>query len=231
MASAKGARYADMLGNQRLQENKNEVLGQLDTGYGLNDSYLGQAGSLYQGMEQQAQPGLDKYNALTLGSGEDIQRALEGSGGYQWNLGQGMQALTRARAAQGMLGSGNTDTDAMSFASGLASQTLGQERAALSPYFDMYNQGIGGQANVFGQRAGAATNFYDNRGSVIDNNNKAGIELTTNALKAGDAAKSANQAMMMQGATAGLGLLGSAFGGGGTGGAMGGFTKMLGFGK
>lgn len=222
MASAKGARYAAILGNQRLEENKDQVLGELGQGFDASKGYLGEARDLYGGMTAQAQPGIDKYNALTLGSGADIQNALEGSGGYQWNLGQGLQALTRARAAGGMLNSGNTDTDAMSFASGLASQTLGQERQALSPYFSMYGQGVQGEAGTLGNLAGLATDYWGNRASTIDSTNKAGIELTTGALKAGDAAKSANQAMMMSAVTGGLGLLGSS--GFGAGGA---FTNFL----
>lgn len=221
MASAKGARTAAIFGAQQLRENETNVLGQLDKGYGAAQGYLGQAGDLYSGMAAKAQPGLDKYSALTLGSGADIQNALEGTGGYQFNLGQGLQALQRTRAAQGMLGSGNTDTDTLSFASGLASNTLGQERAALQPYFGMYQQGLGGQAGALGQQAGLATDYYGNRGSVMDNTAKSIVGLNTEALKAGDAAKSANQAMMLQGATAGLGFLGNLAGG------AGGFTSLF----
>lgn len=227
MASAKGARYAAIDGNRRLEENKNQVLGEIGTGYDVSKGYLGEARDLYGGMTAQAQPGVDQYRNLTLGSGEDIQRALEGTGGYKFNMDQGMQALLRARSAGGMLSSGNTDTDAMSFASGLASNTLNSERQALSPWLSMYGQGVQGQGSILGNLAGLSTDYYGNRGSVIDNTNKAGIELTTGALKAGDAAKSANQAMMMQGVTGALGLLGSVAGGGG---GAGGFTKLA-FGK
>lgn len=225
MASAKGARYADILGNQRLEENKNQVLGELGSGYGVANGQLADAGRLYGEMGAQGQLGVDKYRQLTLGSGEDIQRALEGTGGYQFNLGQGLQALQRTRAAGGMLNSGNADTDALSFASGLASNTLGAERQALSPFFDMYSAGRAGEAGTLGAQAGLTTDYFGNRASTIDSTNKAGIELTTNALKAGDAAKSANQAMLMQGVTAGAQLLGSiATGGMGSGGM---FTNMF----
>ena len=221
MASAKGARTAAMWGSNILKDNESMVLGELGKGYDTAQGFLGQAGDLYGGMKDAASPGMDKYGALTLGSGADIQKALEGSGGYQFNMDQGLQALQRTRAAQGMLGSGNTDTDTMSFASGLASQTLGQERQALSPYFDMYRQGIGGQAGVLGSQSGLATDYYGNRGSTIDNTNKSIVELGSSALKAGDAAKSANQAMLMNGITGGVKLLGSLAGGGG-------FTSMFG---
>ena len=229
MATAKGARYASMLGHEALNENKAEVLGELGTGFDQSKSYLNQAGGLYNEMTDQGRQGLNKYNALTLGSGQDIQSALEGSGGYQFNLGQGLQALQRTRAAQGMLSSGNTDTDAMTFASGLASNTLDSERQALNPYLSMYGTGISGQGSTLGNLAGLTTDYYGNRASTADNINKSKIELTTGALKAGDAAKSANQAMLMQGIGAGVNLLGSlAGGGGGAGGALGGFTKFFG---
>lgn len=226
MASAKGARNAAMWGADMLNNSQDRVLGELGQGYGAANGYLGQAGDLYAGMTGQGQQGLDKYNALTLGSGADIQKALEGSGGYQFNLGQGLQALQRTRAAQGMLNSGNTDTDTMSFASGLASNTLGQERQALMPYLGMYQQGIGGQAGVYGQRAGAATDYYTGRANTLDDTTKSIVGLGTDAFKAGDAAKSANQQMALGALGSVAGLAGKALGGGFGAGGM--FTSMFG---
>lgn len=227
MASAKGARSAAVWGSQQLLDNQPKVLGELEQGYNVNQHYLGQAGDLFGGLASQGQPGLDKYNLLTLGSGADIQNALEGTGGYQFNRDQGMQGLLRARAAQGMLGSGNTDTDAMTFMSGLASNTLNQERQALLPYLGMYQQGIGGQAGVLGQQAGAATDYYTGRANVLDDTTKSIVGLGTEAFKAGDAAKSQNQANMLN---AGMGILklGTSLATGGLGGMGGGF---LSFGK
>lgn len=215
MASAKGARTAAIWGADRLDQNREQVLGELGAGYDVSQGFLGQAGDLYAGMTAQAQPGVNKYRDLTLGSGEDIQRALEGSGGYKFNMDQGLQALLRARSAGGMLSSGNTDTDALSFASGLASNTLNQERQALTPYLQMFQQGTQGQAGVLGSQAGLATDYYGNRGSTIDNTNKSIVELGSSALKAGDAAKSANQAMLLGAVTGGVNLLGGLAGGGG----------------
>lgn len=225
MASAKGARNAAMWGADMLNDGQGRVLGELDKGYGAANGYLGQAGDLYAGMTGQGQQGLDRYNALTLGSGADIQKALEGSGGYQFNMDQGLQALQRTRAAQGMLNSGNTDTDTMSFASGLASNTLGAERQALQPYLNMYQQGLGGQAGVYGQRAGAATDYYGNRGSLMDNTMKSIVGLGTDAFKAGDQAKAANQQMMLGALGSVAGLAGTALGGGFGAGGL--FTNIL----
>jgi hypothetical protein len=203
MASAKGARTAAMWGTDLLQGNEGRVLGELGQGYDAAQGFLGRAGDLYSGMAAQGQPGLDKYRSLTLGSGADIQKALEGTGGYQFNMDQGLQALQRTRAAQGMLNSGNTDTDTLSFASGLAGNTLNSERQALLPFLGMYQQGTAGQAGVLGQQAGAATDYFGNRASVMDNTTKSIVGLGSQALLAGDQAKSQNQANMLN---AGLGI-------------------------
>jgi hypothetical protein len=46
-------------------------------------------------------------------------------GAYGFSLDQGLQALDRTHAAAGNLSSGNADTDAMKYATGLAGQTYG----------------------------------------------------------------------------------------------------------
>lgn len=230
MASAKGARTAAVWGAGLLQDNQGKVLGELGQGYDAAQGYLGQAGDLYKGLTATAQSGVDKYGALTLGSGADIQKALEGNAGYQFNLDQGLQALQRSRAAQGMLGSGNTDTDTLSFAQGLAGQQLAAERAALNPYLSMYQQGIGGQAGVLGTQAGTASDYYTSRANTLDDTTKNIVGLGSQALLAGDQAKSQNQANMLNIGTGilkgGLSLLGG--GGGAAGGLLGGFTKLFG---
>jgi hypothetical protein len=225
MASAKGARTAALWGTDLLQQNQGKVLGELGQGYDAAQGYLGQAGDLYQGMTANGQQGLDKYNALTLGSGQDIQNALQGTAGYQFNMDQGLQALQRSRAAGGMLASGNTDTDTLAFSQGLAGQQLGAERAALNPYLSMYQQGVGGQAGVLGTQAGAATDYYTGRANVLDGTTKDIVGLGSQALLAGDQAKSQNQANMIN---VGTGLLKGATSlfTGGLGGIGGGFTGL-----
>jgi hypothetical protein len=215
-----------MWGADLLNQGQDRVLGELGAGYDKSSSYLGQAGGLYNELTDQGRSGLNRYNSLTQGSGEDIQRALEGTGGYQFNLGQGLQALQRTRAAQGMLNSGNTDTDTMSFASGLASNTLGQERQALMPYLGMYQQGIAGQAGNYGQQAGLTTDYYTGRANTLDDTTKNIVGLGTDAFKAGDAAKSANQQMALGALGSVAGLAGKALGGGFGAGGM--FTSMFG---
>jgi hypothetical protein len=114
----------------------------------------------------------------------------------------------------------------MTFGSGLASQTLGAERAALMPYLSMYSGGVAGGAGNFGQmantatgtygaEAGLATDYFGNRASVRDDTTKNIAGMGLEAFKAGDAAKAANQQMALGALGSVTGLLGKAVGGGG----------------
>lgn len=218
MASAKGARYAAMYGQTALDDSEKRVLGELEKGYTGAQGYLGQAKDLFGGMATQGQAGLDRY--LSLLSGD--QSALEGTAGYQFAMDQGLQAINRRRAAGGMLNSGNADADAIKFASGLASQTLTQERNAALPLMQLYSQGISGQAGSLGSLADLDMGYYGSRAGIMDQNDKDKLGLVVGALKAGDAAKAQNEANLMGGISGALSLLG---GGAGSGGF---FTKLLG---
>lgn len=227
MATAKGARTSALWGTNLLQQNQGQVLQELADGQQVGQRYLGQAGDVWKGLTNAGQPGLDRYNLLTLG-GPGAQEALEATPGYSFAFDQGNQALTRARAAQGMLASGNTDVDAIKFGQGLAGQTLTQERQALLPYLSMFQQGTAGQAGTYGAQAGLATDYYGNRASVLDNTTKSIVGLGTEALKAGDQAKSQNQANMLNAGMAGVKLLTGLATGGLGGGLGGGFTSLFG---
>lgn len=99
--------------------------------------------------------------------------------GYQFTMDQGLNAVNRAANARGMANSGNTDTDAMKYASGLANQTYQQWVQNLAPYNNLQlsatqgaatgnagiNQSVAGidqtgaslLANTGQQKAGVAT--------------------------------------------------------------------------
>ena len=218
MASAKGARLGAIYGQQALADSERRVLGELEKGYTGAQGYLGQASDLYGTMTGTGQAGIDRYLALLSGD----QSALENTAGYQFALDQGLQALNRRRAASGMLNSGNADADAIRFATGLASQTLTQERNAALPLMQLWGQGISGQAGALGSLADLDMGYYGSRAGIMDQNDKDKIGLVVGALKAGDAAKAQNQANMLGAITGGLNLLGSGLGSGGF------FTRLLG---
>lgn len=194
MATAKGARSAAVWGTGLLLDNQPKVLGELEQGYNAGQTFLGQAGNLYKGMADQGVGAVNAYNALTLGDPSSVSAAVQADPRYAANYDPGMQALLRARSAGGMLNSGNTDTDAMSFAANLGNATYGQMLQDKLPMIDLYKTGTTGQAGVLGSQAGLATDYFGNRASVLDNTTKSIVGLGTEAFKAGDAAKNANQA-------------------------------------
>lgn len=228
MASAKGARLAAMWGANQLEGAKQQSLGELATGYNASSDLLKQVQPLYQGMTQTGQQGVDQYGRLVGLGGADMSAELAKTPGYQFALNSGLDALNRRRAAGGMLNSGNADADAMALGQGLASQTLTQERQALSPYFGLYGQGTGGEAGALGTLAGLTGDYYKSRAGIINQTAQDQTGLGIGALKAGDAAKQANQATAMQGLQLGAQLLGTLVGGPMGGAAGGGIGRLFG---
>lgn len=77
--------------------------------------------------------------------------------GYQFTLGQGLQALDRGAAARGNLLTGGTMQAEQQYGQGLASQTYQQTfNNALTQYQNAYNQFNQGQANTYNRLAGLA---------------------------------------------------------------------------
>ena len=77
--------------------------------------------------------------------------------GYQFALGQGLQALDRGAAARGNLLTGGTMEAEQQYGQGLASQTYQQTfNNALTQYQQAYNQFQQGQANTYNRLAGLA---------------------------------------------------------------------------
>jgi hypothetical protein len=102
---------------------------QLKTGLGYSENYTNQALSQYDPYKQTAQNAYSLYgDALGLNGSTgtaNAQSAYTTSPGYQFQLDQGTQAAMRAASAQGLLASGNTSTDLVNYAQGLASQDYG----------------------------------------------------------------------------------------------------------
>jgi hypothetical protein len=69
-------------------------------------------------------------------------------GAYGFSLDQGLQALDRTHAAAGNLSSGNADTDAMKYATGLAGQTYNSYLSGLSPYLGANSSAVSGAAGA-----------------------------------------------------------------------------------
>lgn len=85
-------------------------------------------------------------------TGDQIAEQLASTPGYQWQLGQGTQAISRTQAAKGMANSANTQLAINDYAQGLASNTYNNYMANL-----MQQAGLGSQATT--NMANIATNL------------------------------------------------------------------------
>ncbi|HEV8492027.1 MAG TPA: hypothetical protein VGR76_07140 [Candidatus Angelobacter sp.] len=151
-------------------------------------SNFGAAGDLYKNLLTSYAPGASAYGDATGANGAaGYARArsnFQTNPGYQFQMDQGLQALNRTHAAAGNLSSGNADTDALKYATGLADQSYGQYIAGLSPY-------LGGQQTATAGAAGVDTGLGTNLNASYGN--QAGLGYQTqvgigNANAAGDMA-------------------------------------------
>ncbi len=134
--SGKAGRQAAMFQAQQLQQGQDQGNAALDTGYQRAADAYGQAATTFGNLADSYGSGSKLYQDALGVNGTDAANAARNSyqtsAGYGFNMDQGLQALNRTRAVNGTLASGNADTDAMKFASGLASQDYGNWLSNLS---------------------------------------------------------------------------------------------------
>jgi hypothetical protein len=197
-------------------------------------SNFGAASDLYKNLLASYAPGAQAYGDATGANGADgyarAKANFQTDPGYGFQMDQGLQALQRTHAAAGNLSSGNADTDALKYATGLADQSYGNYVNRLAPY-------LSGQAGATAGAAGVDTGLgtglnqsYQGQGgaanttqTTIGNNNAAAemnkYKVGANQLNAlmGVASLAAGAAGGGGGLTSGLSGLFSSFGGGGGG--------------
>lgn len=136
-------RQVSSLQNQRTQIAQ-DLQKQQETSLGSLTELQGQFGSQYK----------SEYDAAY--TGEQITEKLRATPGYQFQEQAGVQAIERASAAKGMLGSANTL---------LGVQRYGQDLAA--SFYDRHLQNL---SNIAGQGSGAVTqiaNLYQQKGGAL----------------------------------------------------------------
>jgi hypothetical protein len=148
---------ASRLQIQAAKQGKKDAYSQLDTGTQQAVSAYQAGLSPYQSLFTTGQSGYNAYADATGANGPaGMARALaafQTSPGYQFSRDQGIQSIDRNRAAQGMLASGNTDTDIADFVTGLANQEWQNYVSNLSPFINAAQGaagGIAGQENLIG---------------------------------------------------------------------------------
>lgn len=126
MALFNGGKNAANTGTVYATVGANNAYGFLDEGQKNLESQYNKAQDYYQPYANTFGNASSMWgNALGLNGQQGTQAAQSAystSPGYQFQLDQGLQALERRAAAQGQLGSGNTTTDTLNYAQGLANQ-------------------------------------------------------------------------------------------------------------
>jgi hypothetical protein len=199
----------------------------LNSGMAGSKDALATAKAEYAPLSQMYNKGASLYgDALGVNGAAgtaNAQGAFTSSPGYQWQLGQGMDAINRRRAAGGMLNSGNADLDALTYGQGLAKQDYGSWLSNLSGYD---NKAMGTTSAMAGVDTNLA-NLYQSDATNrvgLQGNVTSGDAQANNLQAQGEAAGAKNLlgaglgvASLAMGGMGGGGLssLGSAFGFGG----------------
>jgi hypothetical protein len=92
--------------------------------------------------------------------------SIQDSAAYQWQVGQGINALDRSASAGGALGSGGHQVDLLRYGQGLASQEYGNQWARLAGIAQMGQNSAVGAGQMGQQSANAIGNLYGNIGQA-----------------------------------------------------------------
>jgi hypothetical protein len=120
----------------------------------VGQGYLNTALDNSQSYLDQTQTGATMYsNALGLNGAEGAQAATDAfqtGPGYQFARDQGLDAVMRNASAMGRVGSGNTSTDLVNYATGLADQTYGSWLDRVGGYMNNLGGATGGANAALG---------------------------------------------------------------------------------
>ena len=209
----------------------NALSSNYDQGRGALTTNYGNASNLYAPLVASTTAGANAYGDASGANGAGgLQRAMDTFknsgqyGAYGFTLDQGLQGLNRAHAAAGNLSSGNADTDAMKYATGLANQTYGSYLSGLQPYLNANNGAVAGAAGVDTGLGNNLATTYLNQGNAA-NTTQTNIGSSNAAATMNNYNVGANEfnalmgvASLAAGGLGGVGGLGSSLGGALTGG-------------
>lgn len=133
--------------NRQAQQQVDQVTGQ---NTGLLNKFEQDYGGTFDPSIATANAGANMYaNGLGLNGAAGnaaATGAFQAGPGYQFQLDQGLQALTRAASAGGMLASGNTLAAGTEYGQGLANQEYGNWLGRLQPYVGEQRTGLENKA-------------------------------------------------------------------------------------
>lgn len=168
-----GGNAAEAAGQNRKLLKKYDQQGNeiIDLGNAKATEHLTGAKDLWGDLSDMSLENLGFYkDALGLSGAEGSAAArdrFQAGPGYQFAMDQGIDALMRSNAARGVLGSGETTLDTLTYAHGLADSEwdgyLDRLQGFDTTNRNMYAAGIGGQAGALGDLATLAGNTTDRK--------------------------------------------------------------------
>jgi hypothetical protein len=108
----------------------------------------------------------DALGLRGLAGNARAQQAFQNNPGYQFQLGQGLDAVTANAARLGQLNSGNTDIDLTKFAQGLAGTSWNDYVNRLQPFLSAGQGAAGGIAGVNTGLGNAMNQSYQGQGNA-----------------------------------------------------------------
>jgi hypothetical protein len=168
-AGAMAALYNTILQQQAQQQS----LAALQQGNQQAQDAINAAIGYYEPYNEAGLNGLDMLqNALGLNGARGntaATNAFQTSPGYQFQLDQGIGALDRSAAANGMLASGNQLAALTQYGQGLANQEYGNWTSQLGSLSQLGLSAAGGMANEQNTLAGLATTYGQNQADLFSN--------------------------------------------------------------
>lgn len=147
---------------QRAAWDNKEVIGGLDKrgtaaideGSAAAGGYLKQVAGLYDPIKGSTGLYADAVGLNGADGSGRAKTAFQTAPGYDFQMGQGLQALDRRASSAGRMQSGNADIDAMTYATGLADQSYNGWLDRLS---GLNTQSLNGQTGALNNMANLAT--------------------------------------------------------------------------
>lgn len=123
----------------------------------------------YQDLYKQGNAGYGAYADATGANGQEgfgrAKANFQSSPGFDFQLNQGVDALSRAGVARGVA-TGNTLQDAQKFGTGLAQQDWGNYVSRLQPFMGATQNAAAGQAGVLTSEGNALNQSYGQQGNL-----------------------------------------------------------------
>jgi hypothetical protein len=163
--------------NAGLQQGYDALSGLYGQGRDALTSAYGKASDIYAPLVASTTAGANAYGDASGANGvAGLQRGMDTFknsgqyGTYGFSLGEGLQALDRTHAAAGNLSSGNADTDAMRYATGLADKTYSSYLSGLQPYLGANSNAVSGAAGLQTGLGNGLNMSYQGQGNAANAN-------------------------------------------------------------